>query len=253
MKTFLGQIITEAGQLSLAYKRKLGELAVSRKSEKDLVTEADVAVERFLVERITAAYPDHAIVGEESGKHDGGDWRWIIDPIDGTTSFVHDQPFYSISVALEHRGELVLGAVNAPVLGELFMAEKGKGATLNGQPIGVSHCATLTDAVLGTGFACVRVGLEPNNLLYFQKLMPVIRDLRRYGSAAVDLAYVACGRLDGFWELNLKIYDIAAGMLIVREAGGMVTDFDGGTTELPGRIVAANPALHPAIMAALNH
>ncbi len=254
MKEFLNRIIDEAAALSLEYKRQLQSdtLTVNRKSQKDLVTEADVAVERFLVEQIQAAYPDHAILGEESGTHDGNDWRWIIDPIDGTTSFVHDQPFYSVSVAVEHQGKMVLGAVHAPVLGELFMAERGKGATLNGQPIGVSQCAALSDAVLGTGFACVRKDKPHNNMAYFPKLMPIIRDVRRYGSAAIDLAYVACGRLDGFWELNLNLFDMAAGMLLVQEAGGVVTDFDGMADGLPGCITAANPTLHPLLLAALK-
>ena len=251
MKDFLTRIITEAGEISLDYKRRLKDLAVNRKSDKDLVTAADIAVERYLVSQIQAACPDHAILGEETGHHPGGDYRWIIDPIDGTTSFVHDQPFYSVSVALEHRGQLILGAVNAPVLGELFLAEKDRGATLNGRPIRVSGRSELADAVLGTGFACTRDNLEHNNLTYLARLMPRIRDIRRYGSAAIDLAYVACGRLDGFWELNLKLYDIAAGMLLVREAGGIVTDFDGGTTSLPAQTLAANPHLHPILRAAM--
>lgn len=247
MRSFLKDIITQAGVLSLEFKRKLSGLSVHRKSVKDLVTEADVAVERFLVEHIQKQYPDHAILGEESGVHAGGDYRWIIDPIDGTGSFVHDQPFYSISVALEHRGTLILGAVNTPVMSELFMAEKGKGAARNGQPIHVSQCESLIDAMVATGFACMRDNLTPNNLLYVNRLLPQIRDLRRTGSAALDLCYVACGRFDGFWELNLKPYDIAAGMLIVQEAGGIVTDFDGGTAGLPGRIIAAAPKLHPLL------
>jgi myo-inositol-1(or 4)-monophosphatase len=252
MKDFLSRIITEAGAISLDYKRKLSSLTVTRKSEKDLVTEADVAVENYLLGQIKHSYPTHGILGEESGSHAGDEYRWIIDPIDGTTSFVHDQPFYSISVALEYCGEVILGAVNAPVLGELFLAEAGKGATLNGRPIGVSKRTHLADCVLGTGFACTRVNLEHNNLIYLGRVMPKIRDLRRYGSAAVDLAYVACGRLDGFWELNLQVYDIAAGMLIVREAGGIVSDFDGGTARLPGQVAAANPAVHPKLREALK-
>jgi myo-inositol-1(or 4)-monophosphatase len=252
MKDFLTRIITEAGEISLDYKRRLKDLVINRKSAKDLVTAADVAVERYLVEQIQAACPGHGILGEESGVHPGGEYRWIIDPIDGTTSFVHDQPFYGVSVALEYRGQLVLGAVNAPALGELFVAEVDNGATLNGRPIAVSEREELGDAVLGTGFACTRDNLEHNNLEYLGRVLPQIRDLRRYGSAAVDLAYVACGRLDGFWELNLKLYDVAAGVVLVREAGGIVTDFSGGTGRMPGEIVAANPHLHATLRAALT-
>lgn len=244
MYTFLKTIITEAGRIAMEHKGRLSEVRVDRKSDKDLVTEADVAVENYLVSRIKAVYPDHAIVGEETGTHAGSKYRWIIDPIDGTTSFVHDQPFFSISVGLEKHGETILGAVNAPALGELFMAEIGKGAALNDKPIHVSGRDKLSDCVLGTGFACVRQNLEHNNLPYFAKVVPIVRGIRRYGSAAIDLSYVACGRMDGFWELNLKIYDIAAGMLILKEAGGMVTDFAGKIDNLPSEVMATNSKIH---------
>lgn len=244
MKRFLKDIITEAGNITLEHKARLSEVQVNRKSLKDLVTEADVAVEQYLISRIKDSYPDHSILGEESGAHSGNEYRWIIDPIDGTTSFVHDQPFYSISIALEKAGQLILAAVNAPVLGELFMGELAQGATLNGKPIHVSDRDKLSDSVLGTGFACVREDLPHNNLPYFNRLAPIIRGVRRYGSAAVDLSYVAAGKLDGFWELNLKIYDIAAGMLIVKEAGGTITDFSGQTNKLPAEVVATNRHIH---------
>lgn len=219
-------------------------MQITRKSEKDLVTEADVAVEKHLVEQIKKHYPDHSILGEETGRHAGNEYRWIIDPIDGTTSFVHDQPFFSNSVALEHNGEIILAAVNAPALGELFMAEYGSGATLNDKPIHVSKRDKVSDCVLGTGFACVRQNLEHNNLPYFEKVVTVIRGIRRYGSAAIDMSYVACGRLDGFWELNLQIYDMAAGMLIVTEAGGTVTDFAGKKLNTPHETLATNTRIH---------
>lgn len=244
MFEFLKSIITEAGDLALEHKARLAEVRVDRKSDKDLVTEADVAVEKFLVDQIQKTYPDHAILGEESGSHAGGDYRWIIDPIDGTTSFVHDQPFFSTSIALEHKGQIILAAVNAPVLGELFMAEKGRGATLNGNPIHVSKRDKLVNCVLATGFACMRENLPHNNLPYFAKLAPVIRGVRRYGSAAVDMCYVAAGRLEGFWELNLKIYDMAAGLLIVNEAGGTVTDFAGTPDGIPAEVLATNKTIH---------
>lgn len=208
-------------------------------------------MENYLVEQIQKHYPGHAILGEESGSHAGNNYRWIIDPIDGTTSFVHDQPFFSNSIALEKDGELILAAVNAPALGELFMAEKGRGATLNDKPIRVSTRDKLSDCVLGTGFACVRSDLERNNIPYFVRVLPQIRGIRRFGSAAIDLCYTACGKLDGFWELNLNIYDIAAGMLIVTEAGGIVTDFSGGTANIPRETLAANPNIHPALSALL--
>ncbi len=240
MYNFLKQLITEAGDIALAHKARLADVQVTRKSEKDLVTEADVAVENFLIEHIQQQYPDHAIVGEESGSHAGADYRWIIDPIDGTTSFVHDLPFFSISIALEKSGEPFLGAVYAPVLGELFMAEKGKGATLNGNPIRVSDRSVLSDCVMTTGLACLRQNLERNNLPLMAALAPKLRGLRILGSAAMDLCYVACGRTDASWELNLNIHDIAAGMLIATEAGGTVTDFSGQPEGLPKQILATN-------------
>jgi myo-inositol-1(or 4)-monophosphatase len=244
MKEFLETIIKHAGEISLEYKARLDKVRVDRKSEKDFVTEADIAVEKYLIEQIKQTYPDHAIVGEESGTHTGNDYRWIIDPIDGTTSFVHDLPFYAISVGLEYKGRMILGAVNGPVLGELFMAEKGSGATLNDRPIHVSNCDKITDCMLATGFACVRNNLPHNNLPYFNTLLPIIRGVRRHGSAALDLAYVACGRFDGFWELNLKIYDIAAGQIILEEAGGKITDFSGTINNLPHETLATNGKIH---------
>ena len=245
MYAFLKNIITQAGKLSLEYRARLGEVRVDRKSEKDLVTEADVAVENYLVEQIKATYPDHAIVAEESGTHEGCEYRWIIDPIDGTTSFAHGLPIYSVSIALQKDNQTVLAAVFAPVLGELFMAERGKGATLNGQPIHVSTRSKLNECLCTTGFACLRANQTDNNLPAFNRIAPKLRGVRILGSAAVDLCYVACGRTDGGWERNLKIYDIAAGMLIVQEAGGMVTDFSGtGTENLPGQVMATNGRFH---------
>ncbi|MHC4836405.1 MAG: inositol monophosphatase family protein [Planctomycetota bacterium] len=245
MKPFLQQIVTRAGELSLEYRARLSDMQVNSKGTvKDLVSEADIAVENFLIAQIRDRYPDHAICCEESGDHTGSEYRWIIDPIDGTTSFVHGMPFYSISIALEHRGQTILGAVFAPVLKELFLAEKGNGATLNGQPIGVSDRSVLSDCLCTTGFACLRANRDRNNLSAFARIAPKIRGTRILGSAAVDLCYIACGRTDGGWELNLNIYDLAAGMLMVQEAGGMATDFSGGTENLPGEILASNGKIH---------
>jgi len=245
MKSFLKDLVIRAGELSLDHKARLSEVQFNSKGTvKDLVSEADIAVENFLIEKIQNRYPDHAICCEESGTHAGSEYRWIIDPIDGTTSFVHGLPFYSISIALEHNGQTILGAVFAPVLKELFIAEKGKGATLNGHPIRVSNRTALSDCVCTTGFACLRSNLERNNLPLFARIAPKLRGLRILGSAAVDLCYIACGRTDGGWELNLNIYDLAAGMLMVTEAGGRASDFSGGTDNLPGEILASNGRIH---------
>jgi len=252
LENFLKDVITEAGRISLEYRDKLDDLKVSRKSPKDLVTEADVAVEKYIVAKIEQAYPGHAIIGEESGQHSGNEYRWIIDPIDGTTSFVHHQPFYSVSIALEKDGELILSAVNAPVLGELFEAGKGKGATLNGKQIHVSQSKSLSESVLGTGFACLRSDLAHNNLPYFNRIAPLARGVRRFGSAAVDMCYVAAGRMDAFWELNLNIYDVAAGILILNEAGGRVTDFTGQPIDNCSEIVATNSHIHKELTSILS-
>lgn len=251
-RIFLNDIITCAAAITLDYRDRLSTIAVEKKSQKDLVTEADVAVEKYLVERIRAAYPDHSILGEESGTHSGNEYRWVIDPIDGTTSFFKKQPFYSISVALEKNGETIVAAVNAPVLGELFEAQINCGAFLNGRPIHVSEEAKLIDSVLGTGFACVRANLEHDNVPHFANIIRKIRGIRRFGSAAIDLSYVAAGRLEGFWEMNLNIYDVAAGLLILTEAGGKATDFSGTQNGMPKQLAATNSKIHDQLLEQIN-
>ena len=244
MKDFLKEIILEAGRISLEYRGRLDTIKIERKTPKDLVTEADKAIEAYLVKRIGEKYPHHAILGEESGAHAGKDYRWIIDPIDGTSSFVHQLPFYSISIAVEKDGEIGLAAVYAPVLNELFMAETGKGATLNGKKIHVSERNAIQDCMVATGFACVRSDMEHNNLPYFNEIAPKARGIRRHGSAAMDMCYVAAGRFEVFWELNLKIYDVAAGWLILKEAKGRTTDFKGVEKLDPSNILATNGKVH---------
>jgi len=253
MKDFLREIVLAAGAISLEYRGRLGSIEVNYKSRKDIVTEADIAVENYLVKRINERYPDHAILGEESGSHEGSSgWRWIIDPIDGTVSFVRGQVFYSISVCVEKDGEFVLGAVYAPVLNELFTAEKGGGAFLNGQPISVSKEEELDLCLMATGFACMRYDNQRNNIAYFSKVMPQIADIRRCGSAAIDMCYVACGRVDGYWELELNIYDVAAGILIAKEAGATISDFSGGPVTDYKEIVCTNGLVHDGLVDILS-
>lgn len=249
---FLKDIIIKAGDISLEYRNRLSSVRIDRKSAKDLVTEADVAVEKYIVSRIRENFPSHSILGEETGSFAGDSNRWIIDPIDGTTSFVHKQPFYSVSIALEQDGAVTNAAVYAPVLQELFSAEKGKGSYLNDEKISVSDCDVIEDCMLATGFACLRSGLEENNMPIFANLMPKIRGIRRYGSAAIDACYVACGRLDGYWELNLNIYDLAAGKLILEEAGGICTDFNRSDKELYSKVLATNGLLHKPLSDIIN-
>lgn len=251
--SFLKNLITRAGEICINDQNSLKSDDVEFKNPKDLVTITDKKVESFLIAEINARFPEHDILGEETGKSNrSSNFLWIIDPIDGTTSFVHGQPFYSVSIALEKDGQIILGAVYAPVLGQLFHGEIGRGAFLNEIPIKVSATKCLVDAVMATGFACLRDGLEQNNLTHFNKIVPQLRDIRRYGSAAIDLCYVACGKLDGFWEMNLNIYDIAAGALIVKEAMGEVSSFSGDPGYPENGIVAANSYLHPKLIKMLN-
>lgn len=251
MIDFVKALAMEAGALCL----KAGEKRrnVSFKGKRDLVTEVDRLVEDFIVSRIRDTYPDHDVFGEETGKTDRhSDFCWIIDPIDGTTSFFHDQPFYSVSIAVQYQGDTIAGAVHAPKLDELYWAEKNSGAFIDDRPIRVSATDTLINALFATGFACLRDGFEQNNLQHLNRILPQIRDIRRFGSAAIDLCYVACGRLDGFWEMNLNPYDIAAGALIVREAGGRVCDFQGGPDYPAKGILATNGRIETDMIALLN-
>lgn len=244
MIPFLIDLIQEAGIFCKDKQYRLLPSEVDFKNRKDLVTTIDKKIEAFIIEKIRMKYPLHDVIGEETGRTGfSSDYVWIIDPIDGTTSFLHQQPFYSISIAVQYQGQTICGAVYAPRLDELFYAEKNSGSFLNGQPIHVSGTDTLINSVMATGFACLRADAEYNNLLYFNKIVPQLRDIRRFGSAALDLCYVACGKLDGFWELNLNAYDIAAGAFIVEKAGGIVCDFSGDTYFPEKGIIASNPGL----------
>lgn len=253
MISFVKRLAVQAGQICSQEQKTITSNDITRKTPKDLVTKTDKKVEAFIVKEIKKAFPGQGILGEETGHHrQESPYLWIIDPIDGTTSFIHGQPFYAVSIALEKNGELILGAVYAPVFDQLFYAEKNKGAFLNGSPIQVSGTDQLIDAVMATGFACLRAEQEKNNLLHFNHIVPQLRDIRRYGSAAMDLCYLAWGRLDGYWEMNLNIYDIAAGALILTEAGGRISDFTGANDFPEQGVAAANPLLHPLLIRNLN-
>lgn len=250
MLDFIREIIVAAGDMCRRGQQFLEDVQIDFKGPKDLVTDVDREVERFLVRTIKERFPDHDIIGEEDGTQlSGSEYCWIIDPIDGTTSFCHGQPFFAVSIGLRRWTELVAGGVFAPMLDQLFLAERGSGAMLNERPITVSACTRLDASVLATGFACLRAGMTHNNLRYVNDLLPHIRDIRRCGSAALDLAYVAAGKVDGFWELNLNWYDIAAGVLLVTEAGGTVSDFFGGSTYPESGIVASNGFIADALLA----
>jgi myo-inositol-1(or 4)-monophosphatase len=221
-------------------------VTVSYKGAIDLVTEADHAAEQAIVAVLRARYPDHDILAEEGdyGRR-GSDQRWIVDPLDGTTNFAHGFPWFSVSIALEVGGELKLGAVFNPHNGELFVAERGEGATLNGRPLQVSSTAELDRALLATGFAYDHRTSQDNNYAHFERFQRAAQAVRRAGVASLDLACVAAGRFDGFWELKLKPWDVAAGVLLVEEAGGRVSDYAGEPMPLErGEILASNGRLH---------
>ena len=240
----------EAGALLLERFGHIERSRVKTKSAaRDLVTEADLASERLLVARLRAAFPDDAIEAEEE-VHDAADRRprWFLDPLDGTVNYVHGIPAFSVSVARYVGGEPEVAVVHLPRLAETFTAERGKGTMLDGEPVRVSEAASLGESILGTGFPYRRNELPNNNLENFCRFFLDERGLRRMGSAAMDLAYVAAGRLDGFWELHLAPHDVAAGALLVREAGGIVRDFDGGEDWLRGgNLVAAGPGIFESI------
>jgi myo-inositol-1(or 4)-monophosphatase len=245
-----------AGKLLLAHHGRLDPAAIGTKSTpRDLVTAADLESERAIVARIRAAFPDHAIEAEEE-VHDAQDGRprWFLDPLDGTVNFVHGLPAFSVSIALHAEGRPRVAVVHVPLLRETFHATSGEGAFLDGRPIRVSTTARLGDAILGTGFPYERGAGLHDNLDNLNRFYREVRDLRRMGSAAMDLAYVAAGRLDGFWELALQPHDVAAGALLVRAAGGVVQDADGGEDWLRGgHIVASNPQLFETIRARVEH
>jgi myo-inositol-1(or 4)-monophosphatase len=247
-----------AGAVLLEHYGKLDPAAIRSKSAaRDLVTAADVAAERAIVPLLRAACPDHAIESEEEvsdAREEGDRPRWFLDPLDGTINFVHGIPAFSVSIAL-YRGTLPeVAVVHVPRIGETFSAARECGATLDGKPIRVSETTVLGEALLATGFPYRRNELPHNNLANFGRFFLDVRGLRRIGSAAIDLAYVAAGRFDGYWELHLSPHDVAAGALLVREAGGIVRDADGGEDWLRGgHVVAANPHLFETIRARIVH
>jgi myo-inositol-1(or 4)-monophosphatase len=237
----------ESGALITNFlKRRIG---FELKGDYDLVTEADRASEKLIVERLQSRFPTHAIVGEESGEHTGtSEYRWYVDPLDGTTNFAHGFPAFNVTMGLEHAGELICGVVFDPLRDEMFTAERGSGAYLNGHRIHVSKAARIADALVATGFPSRKRHLNVNVHFYYQLAM-LSHGVRRAGSAALDLAYTACGRLDAFWEFNLNPWDVAAGVLLVREAGGTVTDMHGGPFAVRGKhILADNSTLHEPIV-----
>lgn len=234
-----------AGNIIVRAMKRLDNVKIAEKQPNDFVTEVDQRVEQEIISIIKKAYPSHGILGEESGEIPGDDYQWIIDPLDGTRNFIHGFPHFAISIAVSYKNKLEHGVIYDPVRQELFTASRGKGAHLNERRIRVSQRKHLGECLLGTGFAYRHATHDhtiPSRIL--QGIIPVCGDIRRAGAATLDLAYVACGRLDGFWELGLHLWDIASGILLVKEAGGIVCDPYGGETYLKtGNVVAANPVI----------
>ena len=222
---------------------------VKFKGEVDLVTKADENAEQAIKQILQETFPNYGMLAEEGGELNGeGGVRWIVDPLDGTTNFAHGLPLFCTSIALERAGEVVLGVVYDPIANEIYTAERGGGATLNGVPIGVSHIDEPIRALLATGFPYNRDEV-PAALELFGQFAVRTQSIRRLGSAALDLCYVAAGRLDGYYERGVKAWDIAAGMLILREAGGKATDYSGHELDLEvGEVVASNGLLHPGLV-----
>lgn len=226
--------------------KRMDTIKIAEKQPNDFVTEVDQRVEQEIISIIKKAYPTHSILGEESGDTEGDEeYQWIIDPIDGTRNFIHGFPHFAISIAIAHKNRIEHGVIYDPLRQELFTATRGKGAFLNQTRIRVAERKQLSEALLGTGFAYRHTDKDsPLPKLLLEAIFPHTGDVRRAGAATLDLAYVACGRLDGFWEMGLKIWDSAAGTLLVKEAGGIVCDIDGSDNYLKsGNIVCANPAL----------
>ena len=257
MLDFAIQTAREAGQLLV---ERLGRISkVHNKGEIELLTESDLASEKLIIDRIKTSHPRHAILAEESGEtntaslaESRGEWKWIIDPLDGTTNYAHGYPCFCVSIALEHNGVLELGVVYDPMRDEMFSAERGQGAALNGRRIAVSQIDNLNRALLCTGFP-YDVRERTEFARHFSNFIMNAQAVRRDGAAAVDLAYVACGRFDGFWEEGLKPWDVAAGVLLIEEAGGKVTNYDGSPFSIyQPPILASNGLVHEGMIKVLE-
>ena len=254
MLQFAIETARDAGHLLL---EKFGRItAVTKKGDINLVTEADLASEALIIERIKSHHPKHAILAEEAGDAvvvDGTSvWKWIIDPLDGTTNYAHGYPCFAVTLALEHDGEVGVGVTFDPTRGELFAAEKGNGATLNGKSINVSSTERLSESLICTGFP-YDFKRKDDFARHLTAFLLSSRGVRRDGSAAIDLAYVACGRFDGFWEEGLNPWDMAAGKLLIEEAGGWITDYSGESFSIyHPPVVASNGRVHNEMLAILR-
>ena len=234
-----------AGKLVLRNFERADQIKADQKGLSDWVSDVDRGAEHEIIQTVRRYYPDHAILGEESGASGTSDWRWIIDPLDGTTNFLHRLPHFAVSIGVVQGNEVQHAIIYAPCSDELFTASRGHGTMMNNRRLRVSRTRQLGDSIIGTGFPIRKPEATEHYLPMFTKVVNDTAGVRRAGSAALDLAYVAAGRLDGFWELGLKPWDIAAGMLMVEEAGGIVSELNGRPNVLDtGDILAGNPRIH---------
>lgn len=233
-----------AGNIIVRYADRLDRVKIEEKGHNDFVSDVDRMAEQAILQVLHKAYPSHAVIGEEFGGERDAEYVWIIDPLDGTRNFLRGFPHWAVSIALIHRGVLEVGVIYDPLRQELFTAKRGAGATLENRRIRVNSLPNISGTLLGTGFPFRQPEHREAYLRMFTAVFAQVGELRRAGSAALDLAYVACGRLDGFWEIGLKEWDIAAGALLIQEAGGMITDFAGHNRYLEtGNVVAGSPRL----------
>lgn len=249
MVTIAVRAVRDAARVLMRNFNRLDTLNVTDKGRHDYVSEVDRAAEQVIIGVLRDKYPNHAILAEESGSHPGDDYQWVIDPLDGTTNYLHGFPHFSISIALRHKGRLEVGVIYDPLKDELFTTSRGSGVQLNDRRLRVSSRKSLDGALLGTGLPYRDFRFTENYMGMLRDLMADTAGIRRPGSAALDFAYVAAGRLDGFWELGLAEWDFAAGALMVREAGGLVTDISGGERHFEtGNVIAGNIKVHNAIL-----
>ena len=251
---FVIGLCRDAGRVAL--QRFGGRLEITRKGEVDLVTDVDLALSEQIASAIRGRFPKHTVVTEEGWQEDiarNAEHLWLVDPLDGTTNYVHGYPGFCVSVALVNEGQVLTGCVYDPLRDEVFFAERGHGASLNGRPLSVSSTDHLIRSLLSTGFPYERASLQESNVTYLGRVINRIQGVRRSGSLALDLAYVASGRLDGHWELYVKPWDTAAGGLLIQEAGGRLTNLRGGAwTPFEGHIVASNGKIHEQLLSVLN-
>ncbi len=238
-----------AGDIILRYSDRLDRINITSKGPANFVSEVDHMAESEIIDILKMAYPEHGILAEESGQQGDSEYHWIVDPLDGTTNYLHGYPHYAVSIALMRKGVLDQGVIFDPIRNEMFTASRGKGASLNNRRIRVSNVSRMQNALIGTGFPFKAIHRIDEWVKVFRGVLPRTSGVRRAGSAALDLAHVAAGRFDGFWEMDLSIWDIAAGCLLVQEAGGLITDFDGGQNHLEsGDVIAANTNLFSELL-----